>query len=286
VPLVLGWEVLPRSISVRGAPEDEILVEPVPGLLVESELGWALIDTGFNPALVRDDALFRRFHGGPVTPVLPPGPGDPLEEACRGAGVDLGDVVLVAVSHLHNDHAGGLRHFARSGTRVAVQRGELEYGLRAPHPEAERNGIFRVDFDDPGIDWWLLDGDTELLPGLRAISTPGHTPGHQSFLVDGAGLAFAFDAADLQENIDREIAPGALVGGTEDMALASLRRLKALAREAGLELVPGHDPDAWASLVAELGVDVPSYPERPHPERPYPERPYPESPLPESPHPR
>jgi glyoxylase-like metal-dependent hydrolase (beta-lactamase superfamily II) len=260
IPLVLGWEVLPRSISVRGAPEDDILVEPVPAVLVESDHGWVLIDTGFNPALVRDDALRRRFHGGAVTPVLPQGAGDPLQEACRGAGVELGDIVLVALSHLHNDHAGGLRHFARSGPRVAVQRAELDYGLQTPHPEPERNGIFRVDFDDPGIDWWLLDGDTELLPGICAVSTPGHTPGHQSFLVPDAGLAFAFDAADLRANIDQEIAPGALVGSTEEVALASLRRLKQLARDAGLELVPGHDPDAWAALALTLGFSGPLYP--------------------------
>jgi glyoxylase-like metal-dependent hydrolase (beta-lactamase superfamily II) len=146
---------------------------------------------------------------------------------------------------------------------VAVQRAELDYGLRARHLEPERHGIYRVDFDDPTIDWWILDGDTELLPGLRAVSTPGHTPGHQSFLVDDAGLAFAFDAADLLENIAREIPPGTLVMGGQEEALSSLRRLKRLAAQAGLELVPGHDPDAWAELAERLGAPLPGFPALP-----------------------
>ena len=128
VLLTLGWEDLPKSVSVHGAPDSERLVEPVPGVLLQCDGGWLLLDTGFNPALIRDPALRRRFHGDPAFRPVLPGPGDPLEEALAEAGIAMEDIVAVAVSHLHNDHAGGLRHFA-GRVPVHAQRSEVDYGL-------------------------------------------------------------------------------------------------------------------------------------------------------------
>jgi glyoxylase-like metal-dependent hydrolase (beta-lactamase superfamily II) len=184
-----------------------------------------------------------------------PGPGEPLDEALAVAGVDLADVHAVAVSHLHNDHAGGLRWFA-GRVPVHCQRRELEFGLSA-HPRPETCAIFRVDFDDPAIDWRLADGEAELAPGITVVPTFGHTPGHQSFVVDlpdGAGFVFAFDAADLQENIDDELSVGSLADGTAEESIDAIRRLKAIAAEKGYRLLPGHDPDVWPAFEAELGV--------------------------------
>ena len=41
-----------------------------------------------------------------------------------------------------------------------------------------------MDFDDPNIDWQLADGEAEIAPGISAVPTYGHTPGHQSFVVE------------------------------------------------------------------------------------------------------
>ncbi len=131
VLLTLGWEDLPKSVSVEGASGQERLWEPVPGVLLECDGGWLLLDTGFNIALITDPALRRRFHGDPaIQPVLP-GPGEPLDEALAGAGVDMTDIRAVAVSHLHYDHAGGLKHFA-GRVPVHIQRAELDYGMSSP----------------------------------------------------------------------------------------------------------------------------------------------------------
>jgi N-acyl homoserine lactone hydrolase len=255
VALTMGWERLPKSISVHGDDSGAVLVEPVPAIALDTDEGWWLLDTGFNTALIRDPLLYERFHGRSpeVRVILPDGDGEPLRDELARHGVALEDVRRIVLSHLHNDHAGGLRLFDRS-VPVVVQRRELDYGL-SDHPHPERQGMFRIDYDDPAIDWQIIDGDTQLARGITALLTPGHTPGHMSFLIeaqDGRGFLFACDAADLTENIEREIAPGGFIGCTAEDALQPILRLKAIAAERDLPLVPGHDPDVWPALSAEL----------------------------------
>lgn len=258
IPLTMGWEELPKSISVHGAAPAERVREPVPAVLLETTGGWVLLDTGFNTALLRDPALRRRFYPSPsYQPELPPGD-EPLLDALAAAGVDAADVAAVAISHFHVDHVGGLKHFA-GRVPVHAQRAELEYGLTG-HPKPERNSIARVDFDDPRIDWRLADGDAEIAPGVTAVLTAGHTPGHQSFVVEldesvgGGGFVFAFDAADLTENIAGERAIGAFIGVDAAVTVAAIRRLKAIAARRGHRLIPGHDPRVWPALTEELAA--------------------------------
>jgi len=268
IPLTYGWVDLPRSVSVHGADPTVRLREPVPGVLCEVDGGWFLLDTGFNDPLLRDPALHRRFYGrGSDLHTELVGAGtDSLDAAFEAVGVDPQDVVAVGLSHLHSDHAGGLRHFA-DRVPVHCQRRELAYGLSA-HPSPETHGIYRIDFDDPTIDWRLADGETSLAPGIAAIPTYGHTPGHQSFTVTLAedlanaigvpGFILAFDAADLQENIDFELAVGGFIDTTPEETVEAIRRLKAIAAETGHRIVPGHDPVAWPAFTAELGAPVPT----------------------------
>lgn len=249
VLLTLGWENLPKAISVHGAPPHERLREPTPGVLIQTDGGWVLLDTGFNTALIRDPALYRRFYPNvEYIPVLP-GPGEPIEESLHDIGIDIDDIHTVAVSHLHHDHAGGLKLFA-GRVPVHAQRRELQYGL-ANHPEPEHHAMARVDFDDPRIDWRLADGEADIAPGVRAVPTYGHTPGHQSFVVEldesvgGGGFVFAFDAADLIENIEQELAIGGYIDVDPQETVEPIRRLKKLAADMGYPLIPGHDPHAW-----------------------------------------
>jgi N-acyl homoserine lactone hydrolase len=97
------------------------------------------------------------------------------------------------------------------------------------------------------------------LPRISGRSQPpGHTPGHQSFIVDlddsigGGGFVFAFDAADLTENIDQELAVGSFINVEPEDTIEQIRRLKAIAAERGYRLIPDHDPDVWPALTTEL----------------------------------
>lgn len=256
VLLTLGWEELPKTVSVHGADPGLRLREPIPGVLVQVDGGWLLLDTGFNTALIRDPHLRRRFYPDVECVPILPGDGEPLVEALDDLGIAFDQIHAIALSHLHADHAGGLKLFA-GVVPVHAQRRELAYGLSASD-DPERHGIFRIDFDDPTIDWRLADGDQQIAPGVTALSTPGHTPGHQSFMVEldasvgGGGLIFAFDAADLTENIDEELAIGSFIDVTPEETVEPIRRLKSLAAERGYRLVPGHDPQVWPELTTEL----------------------------------
>ena len=277
VPLTFGWEELPQTVSIHEGDPTVRLREPVPGVLLELDGGWMLLDTGFNVPLVRDRRLSERFHGRnhDIHAELLPDDRDSLEVAFELVGIHPDDVVVVGLSHLHNDHAGGLRYFA-DRVPVHCQRRELEYGL-SEHAAApalgregdgpEQHGIFRVDFDDPVIDWRLADGEAELAPGVVAVPTYGHTPGHQSFVVTldesyaeeigYTGFVLAFDAADLQQNIDDEVAVGGFIDCPAEQTVEAIRRLKAIAAEKGFRVVPGHDPVVWPQFTKELGVRGP-----------------------------
>jgi N-acyl homoserine lactone hydrolase len=294
VPLIVGWVEVPYSMSVHGADPDERLVEPVPALAIETTEGWLLVDTGLNPAVLRDPGLYRRFHldtgvraWAAVGPEADPdldldlcldlaaaGPADgsvdPLEAALARVGLRVDDIGAVVVSHLHNDHVGGLFHFAGRDVEVFIQRAELEFGLNTLPERLETDGIVRLDYDLPGLRWRPLDGETEIAAGVTVVPTAGHTPGHQSVVVTldpGAGsrstdarggppgYVFACDAADLTENIEAERAIGGFIGVGPETTVAVIRELKARAGRLGYPLVPGHDTAVWRRLVAGRGGD-------------------------------
>ncbi|TMK93976.1 MAG: MBL fold metallo-hydrolase [Actinobacteria bacterium] len=85
------------------------------------------------------------------------------------------DVACVINTHLHFDHCGGNRLFP--GLPIYVQRREREAAREPDYTIPEW-----VEFE--GANYVELDGEAEIVPGVRVIPTPGHSPGHQSVLVD------------------------------------------------------------------------------------------------------
>jgi N-acyl homoserine lactone hydrolase len=101
------------------------------------------------------------------------------------------DVVCVINTHLHFDHCGGNHLFA--GVPIHVQARELA-DARSQDDYTVREW---VDFE--GATYAEHDGETEVLPGIRLVPTPGHTAGHQSVLVEGVAViggdvAYTFEA--------------------------------------------------------------------------------------------
>ncbi|MGB2571552.1 MBL fold metallo-hydrolase, partial [Micromonospora citrea] len=147
-----------------------------------------------------------------------------LPDELAAAGIDPGDVRTVVLTHLHSDHIG----WAVTGTPgrpwfpnadYVVQRAELAAmesinpglpaGLVAPLRAA---GQLRV-----------VDGDTDLTPGVRVLSTPGHTPGHQSVLVD-TGDERLLLTGDLLVHMVQLVAPDLAYAHEQDPATARTSR--------------------------------------------------------------
>lgn len=111
-------------------------------------------------------------------------------------GFDVASIDLVVNTHLHYDHCGGNHLFA--GKPVHVQRRELE------DARSQDDYTIREWVDAPGVEYVPVDGERELLPGIRLVPAPGHTPGSQVVLVDTADgpVVIAGDTAVFFEELD------------------------------------------------------------------------------------
>lgn len=222
---------------------------PIPGFLVELEDGRrALIDTGFRVPRPGPE------HDAVAAHLTATGFGDDdaayllttdgrrllLDELAR-TGTDPDGISLVIQTHLDLDHSGNHDLFPHA--EVLVQRAALD---AADRDTGQRSWPIRAS--SGGVRWRLLDGDTLLAPGLEAVETPGHVPGHQSVLVHLPGGVLlltgdaVFDASDWRP--DRSPHPFD-VDGTA--AVASTRRLLALAEQHAVrDVIFGHDTAQWS----------------------------------------
>ncbi|WP_286786409.1 MULTISPECIES: N-acyl homoserine lactonase family protein [Pseudomonas] len=235
-PLLTATYRYDKSISTYRRGQGIAIEAPILAYLIETKQGRILYDVGCDYRKIADPALRERWYGD-----FPLGAPQMSEEQRLPAhfarlGLTPADIDLVFLGHLHFDHAGGLCEVC--GAEAHVHAAELE-AARGQADEAYFADDFAGDYR-----WKVQTGEYDLVPGVRAIDTPGHTAGHMSLLIElpeGKPVILAGDAADLTENIEEEIAPGTLWQDREDMAIDSIRKLKALARETGGELWPNHD---------------------------------------------
>ena len=245
---VVGYEPIRENVSLRDGSATRYLLEPVTATGVEYVDGWVLLDAGFNLDAVRSPHIrAQHLTYESYTPVVPPG--DPLREGAARAGLDWAALAGCAISHAHFDHTGAVPSLP-PGVPVIVQRREWQWVAGGA---GYQEFVLPGDLLDAAARVRLVDGDTVLAPGLTALATHGHTPGHQSFRVDLAGrsVVLACDAADLDANIVRRTPCGWTPGEDGDaLAQEAIDRLADL-RAAGADVWPGHDPE-WAPWAAAM----------------------------------
>jgi N-acyl homoserine lactone hydrolase len=240
-PILTGLHRYDRSLSLRGHPPGQTLEVPILAYLIETGDARLLYDVGCDYRKIADPVRRAAHYHAATFPAPDMRSEERLPSLLASVGLGPLDLDAIVLGHLHFDHAGGLADFA--GVELHCHPDEVT----AARANAD-GAYFAADL--AGDHRWRLDREERTLcPGVRLVDSPGHTAGHRSLWVelDRGPVLLAGDAADLQENLDREVAPGILWQDREDLALASIRRLKALAGE-GAELWPNHDLGHWRRL--------------------------------------
>lgn len=218
-------------------------------LLVETPDALLLIDTGIGN---KGDAQFRDIYG-----IENEGSPTRLEDAIRAAGFDPEDIDWVINTHLHFDHCGGNAFRAGDGVvrlsfsraRYVVRRAEWEFA----HLENERvRASYLGDNFEPVAAagrFEFVDRDTQLVPGVTLLHTPGHTPGHQSVLLESDGARACY-VADLVPTTAHLPLPWIMGYDVEPLVtLETKRRVLRRAEEERWLLIFEHDPEiAWGYL--------------------------------------
>jgi len=149
----------------------------------------------------------------------------PVEDALAPHGITFADLTGAANCHLHFDHAGQNARLPRD-VPIFVQRREWEMVHEPDYTIAEW-------VDAPGLTYEVLEGETEVAPGIRLIPTPGHTAGHQSLVLDTPEGTVVLAGQALQslaewEGASEPSASGLRDGPLRDQYVASVERMRAL----------------------------------------------------------
>ena len=262
VEVVLAGEIaMPRVYAIRppgyriaALPKllrpgsDTILAPFLWYLLRHPREGTMLVDTGLPAEGIgfggAAGVLFRGLKPAAET----------FEEQLRARGVEPRDVTLVVMTHLHADHTGGMPLLTsaefvigRREWRAVTEQNPLKVGAVGDHlPPGDR--VRQIDFEADGTPHGPFTSTVDLLGdgSVRLLSTPGHSPGHLSVLVEreNGPLLVVGDAAYTTDSIRDQALP--LMTDDEGRYRRSLAEIKAYAdAEPDAVVVPTHDPDAF-----------------------------------------
>ncbi len=241
-PILTGTHRYDKTLSTRNRGHGIIIEAPILAYLIETANGRILYDVGCDYSKITDSEQREHYYENEAFPFGPPEMTEEqkLENRLQKLGLNPVDIDVVFIGHLHFDHAGGLKDMCHA--EIHVHQSEMQ-AAREPADEA-----YFVDDFSGEYHWRLQSNEYDLVSGVHAIESPGHTAGHMSMLIElpkGPPIILAGDAADLQENIHDEIAPGLCWCNREDMAIDSIRKLKEIAEQTGSQLWPNHDIDFY-----------------------------------------
>jgi N-acyl homoserine lactone hydrolase len=237
-PILTGTHRYEKTLSTHSRGHGVIIDAPILAYLIETSNGRILYDVGCDYNKLSDPGLKQHYYENESFPFGPPEMTEEqrLPNRLARLGLTSLDIDLVFVGHLHFDHGGGLCEMEHA--EIHVHQDELT----AAKTQAD-DAYFQDDFEGD-YRWRVQPEEYDLVDGVRAIESPGHTAGHMSMLIElprGKPIILAGDAADLEENISDEVAPGLCWNDAQGMAIRSIRKLKQIARDTDATLWPNHD---------------------------------------------
>jgi N-acyl homoserine lactone hydrolase len=237
-PLLTGTHRYEKTVSTRNRGHGQYIDAPILAYLIQTPNGRILYDVGCDYRKIATPTLRAQFFD-PMRPQFePPQMTDEqrIPHYLQALGLSAKDIDVVFLGHLHFDHAGGLCDVP--GCEVHVHHNELSAArIRLD------DGVFEDEIANAN-QWRVQTGEYTVATGVHALFTPGHTAGHMSLMIElpkGPPVILCGDAADLQENITDEIAPGYCWQDNDALAIASIQRMKAVAHAEKAQLWPNHD---------------------------------------------
>jgi N-acyl homoserine lactone hydrolase len=154
-----------------------------------------------------------------------------LTDQLADIGLKPGDIGRVAISHTHGDHIGNVWLFPNA--TIVMQRTEYSWIHSADGPNDNVNqlmGLARKLLGTPK-NLELIDGDADVFGdgSVTLLSTPGHTPGHQSLLIHlkkSGFIVLSGDVAHSEENFEKDIVPS--LNTDQAQSIASMERVRQL----------------------------------------------------------
>jgi glyoxylase-like metal-dependent hydrolase (beta-lactamase superfamily II) len=167
-----------------------------------------------------------------------------LTDQLAEIGLKPGDITRVAISHTHGDHIGNMDLFPTA--TILMQQAEYTW-IHSPNgPNDNVNQLMALARKLLGApkNLQLIDGDTDVFGdgSVTLVSTPGHTPGHQSLLVHLRNSGFVIlsgDVVHLEENFEKNIVPSLNTNKAE--SIASMEKVRQLIVTYKARLFINHD---------------------------------------------
>jgi glyoxylase-like metal-dependent hydrolase (beta-lactamase superfamily II) len=181
----------------------------------------------------------------------------------QAAGIDVKAVDIVLISHIHGDHIGGLKNPdgspAYPNAEIKIPATEWSYwtneGNLAKTPKSNQGNFANVKKVFTGLKPTPFEAGKEVAPGITALATPGHTPGHTSFVVASGSKRVLVQG-------DVALAPGVFVKHPEyqvmfdvqgDLAVTTRKKLYDMAVAEKLPVIGYHFPFGTVSYVEKAG---------------------------------
>jgi len=272
-----GVSVSPRTSGTFGnnyrmlveGGADRAVQIPIPFYVIRHPKGIVLFDSGFG--LEYRDQIAGWWVNRAIEHLMPTefSEKDATVRQLEREGIRPDEVVAIVISHLHYDHAGGLRDFPNA--KVIVSRKEWE-NANVGRWTARFRGVIREQLQGVESRLQLIDYPPESALGpflgsfdvfgdrsLILLSTPGHTPGHQSLLVttgSGKEVLLTGDAVWVREGYEKPSPKSFWARHLEEdaePAWASTRAIHQFVEmRPDLLVIPGHDPDLWSQLPSSI----------------------------------
>jgi N-acyl homoserine lactone hydrolase len=167
-----------------------------------------------------------------------------LTDQLAEIGLKPRDIARVAISHTHGDHIGNVGLFPNSA--ILMQRAEYSW-INSPNgPNDNVNQLMALARELLGApkNLQLIDGDSDVYGdgSVTLVSTPGHTPGHQSLLVHLKNSGFIILSGDVvhsEENFEKNIVPS--LNTDKAQSIASMERIRQIIATYKATLFINHD---------------------------------------------